>query len=67
MIIRNRAKCLRCGDIIESTHTHDYKTCSCGAVAVDGGHDYIRRSYREEGCFEELSEVLTLYETKRGE
>ena len=57
MIIRNRAKCLKCGEIVESTFTHDYKRCRCGALAVDGGHDYIRRCYREEGCFEELSEV----------
>lgn len=57
MIIRNRAKCLLCGEIVESTYTHDYKRCGCGALAVDGGHDYIRRTYKEEGCFEELSEV----------
>jgi len=23
---------------------HDYQTCSCGAIAVDGGHDYLRRA-----------------------
>ena len=56
-ILRNRAKCLLCGEIVESTSTHDYRRCRCGALAVDGGHDYIRRSYQEECCFEELSEV----------
>ena len=24
---------------------HNYVTCSCGACSVDGGHDYLRRSY----------------------
>ena len=56
-ITRNRAKCKICGDVIESRNTHDYVTCSCGAVSVDGGLDYLRRSFIEEGCFEELSTV----------
>ena len=43
IIIRNMIKCNKCGDIIESKSTHDYVTCKCGAVAVDGGHDYLRR------------------------
>lgn len=38
----NAIKCKVCGDLIESEHRHDYKTCSCGAVAVDGGHEYQR-------------------------
>ena len=28
----------KCGNIIESISTNDYKRCSCGAVAVDGGY-----------------------------
>ena len=42
-IIRNRARCKRCGEVIESLHRHDYRACRCGVIAVDGGHDYIRR------------------------
>lgn len=42
-IIRNRAKCLLCGDIVESVSVHDYRECSCGAMAVDGGKNYLRR------------------------
>ena len=38
--IFNKIKCKKCGDVIESTSTNDYKKCSCGAVAVDGGKDY---------------------------
>ena len=40
---RNRAKCLKCGDIIESTDRHDFKQCKCEAIFVDGGLSYIRR------------------------
>lgn len=57
MIIRNRAKCLLCGEIIESTYTHDFKWCSCKNLAVDGGHAYLRRAFREKGTYEELSET----------
>ena len=39
---RNRIKCLKCGDVIESTFRHDFRTCSCEACFVDGGHDYQR-------------------------
>lgn len=46
-IIENSAKCLKCGDKIISKHRHDYITCSCGNVSVDGGLDYCRRSFKE--------------------
>lgn len=42
-IIHNRIQCLRCGEVIESIYTYDFSSCSCGACAVDGGKDYLRR------------------------
>jgi len=39
----NRAKCRKCGDIVQSTHRHDFKSCKCGAISVDGGSWYTRR------------------------
>lgn len=42
-IISNKIKCKLCGDVIESTYTHDFKWCSCESVAVDGGKSYLRR------------------------
>lgn len=59
----NKIKCNKCGDIIESTSVHDFKWCSCGAVAVDGGHEYLRRLGNEED-FEDLSYVMKLVEIK---
>lgn len=44
-IKKNRAKCRLCGEVIESISTHDFKTCSCGEISVDGGMDYIRRAW----------------------
>lgn len=46
-IIENKAKCLKCGDVIESIDRHDYVQCSCGNISVDGGKDYLKRSYRD--------------------
>ncbi len=40
--MRNRAKCKLCNDIIESTHKHDYVSCSCREIAIDGGTDNFR-------------------------
>lgn len=51
-IISNKIKCKKCGDIIESKSTNDYKRCSCGAVAVDGGKDYLKRIGKEEDYIE---------------
>ena len=55
-IIRNAIQCKICGDIIESVSVHDFKTCSCGACSVDGGHDYLRRCAKSLDDFVDLSE-----------
>ena len=54
VIISNKIKCKKCGDIIESRSINDYKRCSCKAVAIDGGKDYLKRIGNEED-YEELS------------
>lgn len=45
-ILKNKCQCRLCGDIIESNYRHDYKRCHCGAIATDGGRDYIRRAFK---------------------
>lgn len=55
-IISNKIKCKKCGDVIESRYLHDYVACSCGACAVDGGKDYLRRLGNPDN-WEELSET----------
>ena len=44
----NKIRCNKCGEIIESKSVHDFKFCKCGAVAVDGGKDYLRRCGNRE-------------------
>lgn len=59
-IIINRIKCKRCKDILESNFTHDFKFCSCGAVGIDGGKDYLRRTARY--TFDDIEELSIVEE-----
>jgi len=52
----NKIQCRKCNDIIVSEHGHDFKFCSCGAVAVDGGKNYLRR------CFDKRENIIELSE-----
>lgn len=56
MIVQNAVICHRCDDYIFSKHRHDFVTCKCGAISVDGGQDYLRRvGDLESGCYSDLS------------
>ena len=39
----NGVVCMGCKDYIRSKNKHDFVTCSCGNVSVDGGSHYARR------------------------
>lgn len=43
VIIKNAAECTVCHELIESKHVHDFRSCKCGRIAVDGGREYLRR------------------------
>ena len=60
MIIKNAIRCNICGEEIESKHRHDYVQCKCGACAVDGGHDYLRRCAKDESCFTDISIIANV-------
>lgn len=64
-IISNKIKCKKRGDNIESKSTNDYKRCSCGAVAVDGGKDYLKRIGKEEDYIELSNLKQTTFFIKR--
>lgn len=57
-IVRNSARCRMCKQEVESKSVHDFVTCPCGAIAVDGGHEHLRRigpdsAFQETSLFEE--------------
>lgn len=43
MIVQNAVICNKCDDFIVSKHRHNFVTCKCGAISVDGGQEYLRR------------------------
>ncbi len=55
-LTKNAAQCGRCKDVIVSTHVHDFVSCSCGAIFVDGGLAYQRYGYTTKDEFVDLSE-----------
>lgn len=56
MIVQNAASCNGCGDFIVSKHRHDFVTCTCGAISVDGGQAYLRRiGSLEKGSYNDHS------------
>ena len=41
-------QCPSCKDIIFSRARHDFRFCSCGETAIDGGFDYTKVSFNEK-------------------
>lgn len=60
----NAAKCLKCGDTVRSRNQHDFRRCTCGAIAVDGGSWYGRRIGHPEDM-ENIIEMFTNVEDNR--
>jgi len=56
IITKNAAKCLKCQEVIESKHRHDFKFCKCNSIFIDGGLDYVRFGGEKEDI-----ELLTEY------
>lgn len=54
-LVRNAARCRDCGEVLESKHRHDYRSCACGNF-VDGGLEYVRRGFMREDALEDLCE-----------
>lgn len=56
-ITLNSIQCNHCQSVIVSKHVHDYVVCTCGAVAVDGGNEYLRRAFKTspEADYKDLS------------
>ena len=65
-LLRNRARCTDCGDVIESKYGYDFVQCSCLNLAgdtpsstgifIDGGLNYQRIGFARKESFEDLSE-----------
>ena len=60
-LIKNRWKCLYCGDVIESKHRYDYVTCNCGKSNCDGGTSHIRL-VGDVYMMQDMSEYIEVWE-----
>lgn len=57
LLLKNSIKCNHCNDEIESKYRHDFVTCKCGKVSVDGGKDYGRILFTELSDYTDTSIV----------
>ena len=62
--VRHAAYCIKCMETIESKHVHDYKTCRCGSVAIDGGIESGNRILGDSYLMENRSVYSTRIGTK---
>lgn len=64
----NSIRCKKCSDVIVSNNRHDFKSCKCGAVSVDGGSWYCRRvAQNVDHDYEELSVYYTDINERSGD
>lgn len=47
-IYENTIECKKCGWIIRSRNRHDFVTCKCESISVDGGSWYSRQIGNQE-------------------
>ncbi len=58
-IVKNSVFCWRCRNEIESRRRHEFVSCACGAIYVDGGHAYLRRGCTTGAAFTDTSIIYT--------
>ncbi|MGY0232781.1 DUF7695 domain-containing protein [Longispora urticae] len=54
-ILKNAAYCKVCDEEVESVSRHDFKSCKCGRLFVDGGKDYQRLGFQAMSEWEDRS------------
>ena len=60
----NCVRCLHCGFIVESLNLHDYQTCPCWTVSVDGGSQYLKRWSRWSSSVKDYREMSVKFKRK---
>jgi hypothetical protein len=41
------AQCPSCRTVVVSASHHDYHSCPCGEIAIDGGREYYRGAFKD--------------------
>jgi hypothetical protein len=55
-IKRSRMKCHLCDTVVESKSRHDFVSCKCKSIFLDGGLDYVRYGYSANNDFTMMTE-----------
>lgn len=63
-IAENAAICHDCMGFIISKHRHDFVTCECGNLSVDGGHAYLKRCFNSIDSWSDASTFQIMTETE---
>lgn len=67
--MKNRAKCNLCKSIIESFHRHDYVSCKCGEISIDGGDEYYKCRANDFKNFlrvdDEGNEIIVIFKSNQ--
>lgn len=48
MLEKSAILCPKCGTVVFSRATHDYNSCTCGDIAIDGGFDYCKIAFKTQ-------------------
>lgn len=56
MIATNKAKCLKCGEVLISHIPDSRMACACGNLTIAGGKEYCERHYKDSTMWEEMME-----------
>ena len=46
--------CFACDDVIYSVNRHDFRSCTCGSVSIDGGKDYFKAAFKTGAQFKRV-------------
>lgn len=57
-------QCPKCKERIWSRHTHDFRYCGCGEVAIDGGRDYVKAVFKTKPPKQVKMRVTLVYARK---
>jgi len=63
--IRHAIKCKKCLEVIESKDSHDYKTCLCKSIAIDGGIEDGNRILGNLSDIEDRRMFIAIIKKKR--
>lgn len=58
----NAIKCKKCNSIVFSRARHDMRFCPCATVAIDGGRDYCKVSFRKMSDYTSMKIDVNLTE-----